>query len=109
MAIIFPEKIERESTIIVDGYSNKKTLNGAIKDIGRFIEKKFHNGEGQSLVDMVNDGIDEYNSPFIPAKMSGGGYFFEMEEVGCASKFDPITDAMEYEEANYYFVIRFCK
>lgn len=109
MAIIFPQKIERENAIIVDGYSDKKTLNGAIKDFGRFIENKFHNGEGQLLIDMVNDGIDETNTPFIPAKSSDGGYFFEVEDVGCASKYDNITEEMEYKDANFYFVIRFLK
>jgi len=109
MAIIFPEKIERENTIILDGYSNKKTLEAAIKDFGSFIEKKFHNGEGNSLISMVNDGITETNNPWVSASSSEGGYFFEWEEVGCASKWDNITDSMEYQEASFYFVIRMCK
>lgn len=109
MAIIFPEMIERENTITVDGYSNKKTLNAAIKDFGKYIENKFHNGEGQSLIDMVNDGINETNSPFIPASKSEGGYFFEVENVGCASRCDNDTDEIEYKEANFYFVIRLVK
>lgn len=109
MAIIFPEKIERENTIILDGYSTKKTLEAAIKDFGRFIEKKFKNGEGDGLISMVNDGITDTNNPYVPANTSEGGYFFEWEEVGCASKYDNLTDSMEYEDANYYFVIRMVK
>lgn len=107
--IIYPAKIERENTVIVDGYSDRKTLNAAIKDFGRFIEKHFKNGEGQALIDMVNDGITEFNTPFVPAKDSEGGYFFEMEEVSTASKYDEALETMDYREANYYFCMRFVK
>lgn len=109
MAIIFPAKIERENTIIVDGYSDKKTLNAAIKDFGSFIEKRFKNGEGNALISAANDGLSETNTPYLPAEHSEGGYFFEWQEVGCASKYDNLTDSMEYEDANYYFVIRMVK
>jgi hypothetical protein len=106
--IIFADSIERENTITVDGYSDRKTINGAVKDFGRYIEKKYHNGEGQTIIDIVNDGISETNSPFASAQSSDGGYFFEIEEVPCASRYNEIGE-MEYKEANYYLVMRFVK
>ena len=109
MAIIFPEIIERESTVIVDGYSDRKSLEAAIKDFGRFVEKKFHNGEGMSVIGMVNDGISETNNPYVKASSSEGGYFFEWEKVGCASKYDSTTETIDYKDANWYFVMRFVR
>lgn len=107
--IIFPAKTEREHTVIVDGYSDKKTLNAAIKDFGQFIERKFKNGEGQLLIDIVKDGITETNTPFIPARDSEGGYFFEVDEVTVATRYDDVLEDIEYRDANYYFCMRFIK
>jgi hypothetical protein len=107
--IIFAGSIERENTVTVDGYSDRKTISGAVKDFGRYIEKKYHNGEGQCIINIVKDGISETNNPFVSPKDSCGGYFFEIEEVPCASRYDEETDEMEYKEANYYLCMRFVK
>lgn len=106
--IIFPAKIERADTVIVDGYSDRKTFEGAVKDFGRFIEKKFKNGEGQALIDTIEDGISETNQIIFKAETSDGGYFFEVEEVPCASRYNDFNE-MEYKEANYYICMRFIK
>ena len=105
MTIKFPGIIERKDHFIVDGYSDKKTEAGAIKDFGRFIEKKFNNGEGQALIDCVKFG----ESPVVPVSQAGGGYFFEIEEVCGASQFNDETDEMEYADGNFYLVIKFFK
>ena len=109
MAILFPQTVEREHLLIVDGYSNKKTLEAAIKDFGRYIEKTFKNGEGNALISVVNEGISESNTPYLPANRAYGGYFFEWEEVGCASRWDGESETMEYRPGSYYFVIGMVK
>ncbi len=109
MAIKFPQVVERKDTITVDGYSDRKHLEAAIKDFGKYIEKRFKNGEGGVLVSMVADGITDTNTPYTPASSSCGGYFFEWEEVSCASMLNEDTGVMEYADGNYYFVIRMVK
>lgn len=55
-------------------------------------------------------GIDEYNTPFVKAANSDGGYFFEYEEVPCATKYNEETDEAEYKERYHnYFCIRFVR
>ena len=107
--IRFPGVIERENTITVDGYSDRKTFAGAVRDFGRYIEKHFHNGEGDAIISIVNDGIDEFNQVIVPAEESCGGYFFEVEEVECASCIDEETDEMKYADGHFYLVMRFVK
>lgn len=108
--IRFPGVIERENTITVDGYSDRKTFAGAIRDFGRYIEKQYHNGEGDAIISILNDGIDEHNQIIVPAKEAGKyGYFFEVEEVECASDIDEETDEMKYADGHFYLVMRFVK
>jgi hypothetical protein len=108
--IRFPEVIERENTITVDGYSDRKTFAGAVRDFGRYIEKHFRNGEGDAIISIVNDGIDEFNQVIVPAKESGNnGYFFEVDEVECASYIDEETDETKYGDGHFYLVMRFMK
>jgi len=106
--IIFAESCERPNTITVDGYTDKKTIRGAVKDIGRFIEKVYHNGEGEHLIKMVNEGISETNNPFIKA-VDADSYFFDIEEVPCATRCGQDGNVNDYADANYYFCIRFVK
>ncbi len=106
MSIIFPKETKREGCITVDGYSNMNSLVEAVKDFGRYIERKYKNGQGRILIDMANDGFSVTNNPFAPP-CEGGVYFFEYDEVPCASELNEDTATMKYAEANYYFVIRF--
>ena len=92
--IIFADSIERTETITVDGYSDRKTISGAVKDFGRYIEKTYHNGEGNAIIVIAKDGINATNSPFASPEGSDGGYFFEVEEVSCASRYDESTDSI---------------
>ena len=39
----------------------------------------------------------------------GKNYYVEVQEVGCASKWNDETEEMEYNEANFYLLIRFVK
>lgn len=107
--LAFVEKIERENTVTVDGYTSNKTVKGIIRDVARAIAK-IDEGWARFLTDAANDFDPVFNSPFIGAKNSDGGYFFEIEEVGCASRYDEETDEMEYKEGyNTYFCIRIVK
>lgn len=93
--------IERPITITVDGYSNAKTVNGAIAEFGRYIAKHFDEGEGKSLI--------EYKSECVLEPDEYGGYFLTIEKVPCACKLNEETEEMEYSDGNYYLCMRFVK
>lgn len=85
--LAYVDAIVRENTITVDGYTTNKTERGIIKDAARAIEK--------------------YDKK---ATNSDGGYFFEYEEVPCATKYNEETDEAEYKEGYHnYFCIRFVR
>ena len=100
--MIYASSIKRQTSIIIDGYSKAKTENGAIADMGRYIAKHFDKSEGENLQQFKSECL-------IDAKDSNGGYFLEVEEVGCASQYNEETDEMEYKEANFYVVCRIIK
>lgn len=95
--------IERETTITVDGYSNKKTELGAIREMGRYISNKLgYTVEGEGLVKGGKECL-------LAAKYSCGGYFLEVEEVPCACQWHEDTEEMEYADGRWYVVCRFVK
>lgn len=107
--LAYVDAIVREDTITVDGYTSNKTERGIIKDVARAIEK-YDQGESNFLLEMLKMGIDEYNDPFVKAANSSGGYFFEYEEVPCATRYNEETDEVEYKEGYHnYFCIRFVR
>jgi len=107
--LAYVDAIVREDTITVDGYTSNKTERGIIKDVARAIEK-YDQGESNFLLEMLKMGIDEYNDPFVKVANSGGGYFFEYEEVPCATRYNEETDEVEYKEGYHnYFCIRFVR
>ena len=104
--LAYVDAIVRENTITVDGYTTNKTECGVIKDVARAIEK-YDKEEAKALLAFLEGGINEYNTPFVKANNSGGGYFFEYEEVSCATRYNEETDEMEYKEGFHnYFCIR---
>ena len=107
--LAYVDAIVRENTITVDGYTTNKTERGIIKDAARAIEK-YDKEEAKTLLSFLEWGIDEYNTPFVKAANSDGGYFFEYEEVPCATKYNEETDEAEYKEGYHnYFCIRFVR
>lgn len=101
--------IVREDTITVDGYTTNKTERGIIKDAARAIEK-YDKEEAKALLSFLECRIDKYNTPFVKATHSDGGYFFEYEEVSCATRYNEETDEVEYKEGYHnYFCIRFVR
>lgn len=105
----YVDVIARKDTITIDGYTSNKTERGIIKDVARVVSK-YDQSEANTLLDYLKMGLNEYNTPFAKASESEGGYFFEYEEVPCATRYNEETDEMEYKEGYYnYFCIRIVK
>ena len=95
--------IERDDSIIVDGYSNRKSIAAALKDMGRFIRDNLDKGEGECIIETPEEVR-------ISAKEKREGcYFLEAEEVPCASNWNEETEEMEYADGRWYIVCRFIK
>lgn len=90
--------IKRETTTTIDGYSNAKTIKGALNDMGRYIEKhlNFDEGNKKEASETISIGNHSYSD-----------YGVEVEEVGCATKIDEDGNVLEYSEANFYIMVRF--
>lgn len=99
--MIFVDTIEKTNTITIDGYSKAKTVNGALSDFGRYIKTHISESEGQAIIDYKEECL-------TPASSSCGGYFLEIEEVPCATKYNE-QDEIEYKDANFYIVGRIVK
>lgn len=93
--------IDRPETMTIDGYSNAKTINGAITEFGRYIMKHFSESEGSALV--------EFKQECLVSPDKDGGYYLTIEEVGCASNWNDETEIMEYADGNWYLCMRFVK
>lgn len=99
--MVFFGIIDRKETITIDGYSKAKTVSGAIADLGRYIEKNISKTEGEAMKQYKLESLAK-------SETSEGGYFLEVEEVGCATRLNA-NDEMEYKEANFYVVCRIVK
>ena len=98
--MIFTDMIVRENTITIDGYSNRKTIKGALSDMGRYIRDNVSKSEGEAIIELREESL-------APASGSDGGYFLEIEEVPCATRC--VNNNLEYAEANYYICCRIVK
>ncbi len=103
----FIDIIDRSETLIIDGYSSAKTLNGVMHDIARLM-KNICPCEVQTFMTKgKQDAIDLLN---CTPKGSEGGFFVEVEEVFGASQINKDTDEIEYKDGyNYYFCTRVVK
>lgn len=107
--LAFVDAIERQNTITIDGYTSNKTEKGIIKDVARALEK-YDKDASDCLLECLKHYNKVFNHPFVKSINSDGGYFFEYEEVPCASSWNEETEEMEYKDGyNTYFVIRICK
>ena len=98
----YVDVIARKDTITIDGYTSNK-------DVARVVSK-YDQSEANTLLDYLKMGLNKYNTPFAKASESEGGYFFEYEEVPCATRYNEETDEMKYKEGYYnYFCIRIVK
>lgn len=97
-------------TVNMDGYTDRKTVLGAVHEIGREVAK-YDQGEGELLLSAKTaaeaKGLQVLPSAYPTAEDRNNGYIFELEEVSCATRYDEETDSCEYEDGTYYFHIRF--
>ncbi len=99
--------IDRPETLIIDGYSSARTLNGVMHDIAR-IMKNICPSEVQTF--MTKGKQDAIDLLGCSRASSEGGFFVEIEDVPCASQINEDTDEMEYKDGyNYYFCTRVVK
>jgi hypothetical protein len=87
----FVDIIDRQTTLIIDGYSSAKTINGVMHDIAKIMKKVLPNEydtfmtknkeEAENLLDCTPEG-------------SKGGFFIQVEDVSCASWSD-FLEAMD--------------
>jgi hypothetical protein len=94
----------------MDGYTDRKTVLGAVHEIGREVAK-YDQGEGELLLSAKTTaeakGLQVLPSAYPTAEDRNNGYIFELEEVSCATRYDEESDTCEYADGTYYFHIRF--
>ena len=99
--------INRPETLIIDGYSSAKTINGVMHDIARLMKSICPHEVQTFMTKGKQDAIDLLD---CTPKGSEGGFFVEVEEASCASQLNEDTDEMEYKDGyNYYFCTRVVK
>ena len=99
--MIFVDKTERNGLIHIDGYSNAKTVNGALKDLAREVAKV-----SELEASVITDAIKFGDEVCVDTEY----YKVECEEVGCASRFvDEEAMECEYRPANFYLHIMFVR
>jgi len=102
--MIFAGVRETTQLTIIDGYSNNKTVNGALKDLAKEVEK-YSKIEANSLRDMVKD---KSIANILNIDSESDCYYIECIEVSQAARM--INDEEnEYKDANFYTMIRFIK
>jgi hypothetical protein len=96
--MIFTSIRKQNGICVIDGYSNKKTIKGALSDINKEVSK-IDQSEAASLKQF---GMDNVNKDFG----DDCDYQISITEVPNASIYlnDEVVD---YQEANFYCYIRF--
>ena len=103
----FIDIIDRPTTLIIDGYSSAKTINGVMHDIARIMKKVLPN-EYETFVTANKKEAEDLLQ--CTPEVSEGGFFVQVEDVPCASQINEDTDEMEYKDGyNYYFCTRVVK
>lgn len=103
----FVDIIDREKTLIIDGYSSAKTINGVMHDIARLMKKVLPN-EYDTF--MTANKEEAENLLACTPKSSEGGFFVEVEDASCACKYNEDIDELQYKDGyNYYFCTRVVK
>ncbi len=103
--LAFIGAIERKNTITIDGYTSNKTEKGIIRDVARAV-RKYSETEYEGLMEIAKEYDEEFNNPFVKA-INSSDYFFEYEEVPCASRWNEEKEENEYKDGFHnYFCIR---
>lgn len=109
----FVEVETRRGTINLDGYSDRKTLRGALKDLAREVAK-IDKGEADAITNYMDDTLTMVRDGMVNEP---GCYYIEAQEVPGASRykfldgdennFDEDNIEIEYADACWYLYIRF--
>lgn len=104
---------KRNGTVNIDGYSRRKTLKAALKDLASTVAK-YDKGEADAITNYLDDIVGMVQNGMTN---EAGCYYIEAQEVSCASRykfldgdednFDEDNVEMEYAEGNWYLYIRF--
>lgn len=97
-------KEDYSATMTIDGYSTAKTILGVVRDIEREVAKIESIKNQSSWYSCTSK--KEAEELLLTANNSYGGFYLEIEEVGCASQMNEDTDEMEYKDGNFYFCTR---
>jgi len=95
--MIFAQTTVRNGLVVIDGYSNKKTIKGAIADLVKEVAK-INEAEATNL--------KEYGLELLGTTNETDEYYIECEKVCCATNMTE-DDEMEFKDANFYLMIRF--
>lgn len=110
--LIFAETTHNNGYYVTDGYSDNKTLRGALNAMAREIEKFVPCEGGKGFVEAVLEAL-KYNQTQGCYDMFTGdrkGFYVEIEHVPCASRYiykDEEIDDIEYKDATYYICARY--
>ena len=86
---------------ILDGYSNAKTIKGALKDLAKEVAK-ISESESNCIIENMNDTISNLNM-----EHAKDCYFINCEDVSCATKWNENKESIEYKNGNFYLCIGF--
>ena len=110
--LIFGMANVRKEFIDIDGYSNKKTIAGALSDLAKALDK-YDKGEADALRYVIKN---KEITQILPDRNIGGAqYLLDWEEVPSASRYvdskgidsllsdeDDSTHTIEYKDARWY-------
>lgn len=106
---------KRNGMVNIDGYSRRKTLKAALKDLASVVAK-YNKGEADAITNYLDETVEMVQNGMVN---EAGYYYIEAREVACASRykfldgdednFDEDNVEMEYAEGSWYLYIRFAE
>ena len=93
----------RRGMVNLDGYSDRKTLRGALKDLAREVAK-IDKGEADCITEYLDDTLEMVRQGMTNEP---GYYYIEALEVGCACQYNEETGETKYADGHWYLYIRF--
>ena len=93
----------RKGMINLDGYSDRKTLRGALRDLAREVAK-IDKGEAAGITDYMDDTLALVRDGMTNEP---GCWYIEAQEVSIACQYNEDTDEMKYADGRWYLYIRF--
>ncbi len=105
--LIFGEARIHSNFIDIDGYSNKKTIEGALKDLAKAVAK-YDKDEADAITSMIK--FDEIVQTKYVSGDGNAQYILEWEEVPSASRYvgnnEDSDREIEYKDGRWYLHTR---